>query len=428
MLLPKKTFLGHLKLYEVYDDYFGPKCFTVKNQFGQIYLVYWNGDDNNATQWLYVLVTESKLDLITQCSICIRKVFQEPEAGQVFGVTINQDGESNINVMGFLDEESLPPTEMYINPSSIVTHHPEAEWGFKVKIAKKNRKHEAPERKSVTKIIDSFSELLESLMKGINCGKRTEPRIYPLAASFGSFEVSLKTNDNEDAAVAIEQLYELLTSTEDLNHKLNNLGLDPYRLQELLEIIRDNHAVLKVTPKTNAYLEKPFDFGKAGLNELIDKLNSMNLTFIDSKKVPQANDIKRVINIVRKKALGEEVTYQNIEGISSDRQLKYHLHAAKCLGLLKDNYSISASGRFFSLIDTTDGQYSYLANQFESAEFGWCWMKWAKVSSITKLDPSTAADFVKESVNGLNEGTSERRATCLSSWLKLLQPFAQKYE
>lgn len=428
MLIPKNSYLGHLKLFEVYDDFFGPKCFSVKNQFNQRFLVYWNGDFEGYTEWLYVLVSESKLNDLTLQSICVREVFKNSESGQVLKVTINENDSCNIESLVTANNELLPPKDMFIDPDTIVPHHPEAEWGFKMKISKKNKNHEAQERKTVTKIMDAFSELLESLMKGIESSSRKEPRIYPLAANFGSFEVTLKTSNNENAAIAIEQLNELVLAKTGLDEKLRNLGLDPFRLQELLEIIRDNNSVITLTPKTNTYLKSPFEFGRSGLSEIIEQLNSMNVTFIDSKKVPQANDLDRVIEIVQRKALGEHLTHNSVEGITSDRQLKYHLHAAKCLGLLKDNYSINSSGRFFSLINSKKGQYQYLASQFESAEFGWCWMKWAKVNSIKELDPNTAANFVRESVNGLNEGTSLRRSTCLSAWQKKLYPYVREYE
>jgi hypothetical protein len=72
-------------------------------------------------------------------------------------------------------------------------------------------------------------------------------------------------------------------------------------------------------------------------------------------------------------------------------------------------------------------EYEYLAGRFESSDFGWAWMKWAKVNDIGELDPSSAEEFVRECVKGLNDATSARRATSLTSWLKILKSHRREY-
>ncbi|MBH0068181.1 DUF6575 domain-containing protein [Pseudoalteromonas sp. NZS100] len=426
--IPRDTFLGKLNFYEVYDDFMGPKCFTLKNQFGQIYLVYWNGDFEGYSEWLYILISEERIDAVTRQELSLREAFKYPESSQLI-IVKTFDCESKkyqIDIQLEFDDDLLPPKNIYINPETIKPYMPESAWGFKLKIAKKNKKHEAPERTVVTKIMDSFSELIESLMDNL-INDKSIPRLYPLSASFGSFEVSLKTSHKEHAAIAMEQLSALLDDPKEIESKLHELNLDPYRLQQLLESVRDNNVVLKLTPKTTSYLKKPFELGKLGTSDLIERLNTSTVSFIDSYKVPQANNLERLIDIITRKVKGEYLTYTNVEGLNSKRQLQYYLKAAVCMGLLNENNTVASTGRFLASIESREGQYQFLADRFESAEFGWAWMKWAGVKTIRELEPESAALFVKDSVKGLNDNTSFRRSSCLSTWLKILQKHSREY-
>ncbi|MEZ8319320.1 DUF6575 domain-containing protein, partial [Vibrio splendidus] len=58
-LLPTGTQLGKLELLEVYQDVLGPKCFSVKNENTQRFMVYWSGDYDNGQciKWAYIPVT-----------------------------------------------------------------------------------------------------------------------------------------------------------------------------------------------------------------------------------------------------------------------------------------------------------------------------------------------------------------------------------
>ncbi|WP_336511216.1 DUF6575 domain-containing protein, partial [Vibrio anguillarum] len=97
---------------------------------------------------------------------------------------------------------NLPPVSFSIEPDEIQSIAPESKWDFNLKIAKKSSKSN-PDRSVVSRIFDAFSELVESLM---NDDSKSEPRVYPLTAAYGSFDVKLSTNHRERAAVAVEQL------------------------------------------------------------------------------------------------------------------------------------------------------------------------------------------------------------------------------
>nr|WP_269461088.1 DUF6575 domain-containing protein [Vibrio splendidus] len=48
---------------EVYEDFLGPKCFSVKNENTQRYMVYWSGnyDEGQCIKWAYIPVTKPLL-------------------------------------------------------------------------------------------------------------------------------------------------------------------------------------------------------------------------------------------------------------------------------------------------------------------------------------------------------------------------------
>ena len=112
-LLPKNTCLGKLSYFEIYDDFEGPKCFSVTNSLGQIYLVYWAGDDKLKKQssWIYSPLSHSRLDDLRRNLISVRDVFTTPEQC-VFSVTHSFNGRRSEAVeilIKDLNNYHLPP-------------------------------------------------------------------------------------------------------------------------------------------------------------------------------------------------------------------------------------------------------------------------------------------------------------------------------
>jgi len=124
---------------------------------------------------------------------------------------------------------------------------------------------------------------------------------------------------------------------------------------------------------------------------------------------------------------GKKLKHEDIEGINSERQVSYYVNAAWCLGLLNKNKTVSSPGRVLCKKASMVAKYQYLAERMESSDFGWAWMKWAKVDSLAELDPSSAEAFIRECVNGLNRDTIPRRSNSLSTWLSTLQEHARVY-
>lgn len=428
-LLPNDTLLGKLDYYEIYDDFDGPKCFSVKNDMGQIFFVYWNGDykEKNLSTWILAPVSHKRLDALRREEFSIRHVFKKPEQGFYYLSFNYVSGESSLNLVNkdFSCKINYPPESFLLNPKNIEACAPEADWHFELRIAKRGSVHVSPDTGMVTKIIDALSAIVSSLM---SVDGRSMPKLYPLSASYGSFEVKLGSSDYEKSYVAIEQLHAVLSNLDDLDSKLSDIGLDPYRLKDLLDITNQYNLKLELKPKTNEFLNKRLLIGENDLAGVIRRLEDSTATFIDSGKVPQANNIDRLIDVVMRRVSGEILTYENVDGLTSDRQVKYYTEAAYCLGLLNKNRSATSAARSLCLKQSKDAKYRYLAERFESSDFGWAWMKWARVSRMNELNESSATEFISTCVKGLSQRTAKRRSSTLSTWLLKLKPYCREYE
>jgi len=427
--LPTDTILGRLRFFEIYDEFFGPKCFSVKDELGRLYLVYWSGDydEGSSTKWVYMPVSHKILDELLREEYSFNKAFSESKQLMLVSTyAADRNQKTTIEALDSVIRNSvnLPPADFSIDVDEIQSLDPESKWDFNLRIAK-SRDKESPKSSVVTKVIDAFNEIVESLMRG-DTHKR--PSVRPICATHGSFDMKLGASDHEKAAIAIEQLSSLLEDADTLEQKLANLNIDPYRLKDLLDIVNLNKLELTLKPKTSEVLEKPVRITSSGLSSVIKKLEDSTVTIIDSTKVPQANDLDRVIDIVEHRVEGGELKHELISGISSQRQVAYHTHAARCLGLLNNSNTVTTAGRVLAQKNGKIAKYQYLADRFESSDFGWAWMKWANVTSITELAPKSSEQFIKDCVKGLRRTSIERRASSLTSWASVLQDHRRSYD
>ncbi|TCU01663.1 DUF6575 domain-containing protein [Vibrio crassostreae] len=91
-LLPTGTQLGQLELLEVYEDFLGPKCFSVKNENTQRYMVYWSGDydEGQCIKWAYIPVTKPLLARLLNNEVSFHDAFHHSE--ELYIASIYSDG------------------------------------------------------------------------------------------------------------------------------------------------------------------------------------------------------------------------------------------------------------------------------------------------------------------------------------------------
>ncbi|GAL15048.1 hypothetical protein JCM19233_6062 [Vibrio astriarenae] len=223
---------------------------------------------------------------------------------------------------------NLPPKDFAIDLEEVQSIAPESNWDFNLRISKRTG-HNSPSDDSVSKVLAAFGDIVKLLMKD---DLNKKPGVYPLSARYSSFDVKLGSSNQERAAVAIELLESILSDKSTIVDKLEELEVDPYRLKDLLDVVNLDSLELTLKSKTSGTLTKPIRISSASLLPVIKKLEESTKAFIDSSKVPQANCLERVIRVVEHRVNGGELKHELIEGISSDRQVQYHTHAAKCLG------------------------------------------------------------------------------------------------
>ncbi|OCH40549.1 DUF6575 domain-containing protein [Vibrio cyclitrophicus] len=421
-VLPNDTELGRLRFFEIYDDFFGPKCFSVKDELEHLYLVYWSGDydDGASTKWLYLPITHKSLDELLRHEKSVHSAFLESKRLKLMTVfsdketqfcSVDKDNSASVN---------YPPECFAFDSEEIQSIAPESKWDFNLKIAKYSGSKKTPTDSVISKILDAFGDIVRDLMKD---GSRREPALFPLTASYGSFDVKLGTSDKDRADVAVSLLGTLLSDVDSIEEQLEKIELDPYRLKNLLDIVELHNLELTMKAKTADSLEEPLVLSSAKLLPVIKKLQDMTLIIVDSNKVPQANKLERVIEVVYLLSDRSELTPEKLEGLTTKRQVRYYTHAAQCLGLLNKNLTLTSAGEFLIQRDSEDSKYEYLAARFESSDFGWAWMKWAQVKNLSDLDENTAEAFIKECVKGLHRGTIKRRARGLVAWVKILKQY-----
>lgn len=423
MLPLKKTErLGKLELYEIFDDFDGPKFFSVRNDLNEYYLVYWSGDYKhlNATKWLFLRVSETRLSKIRNLSISVNEAYLKPER-DLLCVTQSFDGSISSIVEATQENANFPPQDFYFDPDEIESIHPESEWIFELGIHKKST---SPDTILVTRVIDSITSIIEDL---IELSGRSESKLYPLTAKYGSFKVRLGSNHAVETEDAIRKLVCLLDSPNSDNDYYQQFRIDPYKMQELFDLIETSKVEVRLNTKNPEVINETVKINAQNTIRVRSAINATDAVFVGSIKVPQANDLDRVLDIVCKKASGASISHDDVEGISSERQVRYHTDAAYTLGLMERNTAITSAGLFLASLEYPDQRYRFIADRFESSDVGWAWMKWAGVNSLKDINPHSAKDFILNCVKGLNDETAGRRSSTLSRWLEVLAPHCRDY-
>ncbi len=135
--------------------------------------------------------------------------------------------------------------------------------------------------------------------------------------------------------------------------------------------------------------------------------------------VPQADDLDRLFKLVEVVRDREEITAQALDVVH--RQVNYYKHAARLLGLMNRNDSLTTAGEQLGRMNR-EQRLAATAVHFESSECGSRWVQWAKAHTLGEVDPESAEAFLSE-WSELTGQTVGRRAKTLKGWLTTLLPF-----
>ena len=106
-MLPEGTLLGELEIEEVFVYFDFPRLFSCKNEKGQIYLALSVEETDEITKWLYVSLSNPRLEKIRWGEISLREAFQNSDGGNAYIVTVPAS-KFNQSFSDEISSESIP--------------------------------------------------------------------------------------------------------------------------------------------------------------------------------------------------------------------------------------------------------------------------------------------------------------------------------
>jgi len=87
------TEIGQVRIEETFVDYDGPRLFTCRSNTDQLYLVNWVDEGERDDTWLYVAISQRRLDMVRSGMVPLRDAFVHAE-GAVFVAVLDRDSQA----------------------------------------------------------------------------------------------------------------------------------------------------------------------------------------------------------------------------------------------------------------------------------------------------------------------------------------------
>ena len=97
--IPKGTFLGELRIVNVFEFFDFPLLFTCVNRHKQVYLVVAIEEFDDRIDWLYSPISDKTLHDLRSSVIDFKSAFLESQNGFSFVVSVSNDGVSSVNYL-----------------------------------------------------------------------------------------------------------------------------------------------------------------------------------------------------------------------------------------------------------------------------------------------------------------------------------------
>lgn len=210
--------------------------------------------------------------------------------------------------------------------------------------------------------------------------------------------------------------------------------LDPVVADALLGLVErlrqhDGHLEVVLTDPDLADFQRsvrvePQVLGRGAAHDLMRHVRENSRrsgVVIHRNHVPQANTVEGVFQAVDAMLERGQVTLEDIEQVTSDRQVNYYKHGARVLGFFDEDNQPTGRARAIAGLSYA-ARLQITAIFFEDTPIGRAWRVWSRCNRLTELDPDTASQFLEECVVGLSGTTPGRRASTLRRWLEELVP------
>ncbi|EDW8956983.1 hypothetical protein AVF70_000368 [Salmonella enterica subsp. enterica] len=416
-------FLGKLRYINTYIEYEGPRVFSLESETGSSYIAYWIGDNNENENWFLIPCSKTKVYAFEKKQIDLRKLISQQEQDNFYKVEISferdylevtpQNAKSIFDIK--LPEHGIYPDQIKVFSNSLVEANLVATHEVKISKSHKNSKSNVL-LEHLASVCDSFCDLakLYSFSRNIRGSS-----IQALNARYGSFAINLHAEKLESFEEIIYDLSGLMHNRRDILPFLLKNNIDIKAFGDLLDSIAMTSVNFEF--RTLHSPDKVIVIYKHEAQYYRKTLSEMSLQYISSIRVPQANDIEKIFMVIDLSRDNEPVTNEILN--VDERHVSYYKHAARILGLLKSDGTLTSLGQKLARTENKDQRMSITAKAFEESECGWAWINWSGVDSLKDIDPSTSDNFLRERCPSLTGTTIGRRAGTLSAWYAKLIPF-----
>lgn len=421
------TILGTLHIKNVYEFFEGPKLFSVTNEVDSLFVVYWIGDEEDFDKWILLPISKARLEHLERKRIDINSLLHYQEQSFCFQLNLPYDDSSDpifkrMSSDDFRQSIKLPKVGLYI--SSVMPMLPSGKLGSSIEfstheihVEKTATSTEPLVLKGVSKLFECFNDFYSSIMKSFD----EKDIMRPVSGRPGSFVLSFQADKMHQVEPLLQNLNELILSRGDIVSFIKRNKIDVQMLSALFENIIETSSSFEL--KSNTTDELVLIVRKTDAEFYSGVLSKMSVQVVGGYQVPQANLIDQVFKIVELKWKDKHLNL--ISTGLDERHILYYIHAAKILGFLNSNNSVSALGQQVAE-SNHDKRLRIAARSFESSHCGWAWITWSQVKNLSELDPSTAEAFLLDKCLSLSVKTMQRRAATLRKWVEALKPSYQE--
>jgi hypothetical protein len=184
-LLARSSLFGPLNIFEVYEEYDGPRLFSCRTTTGSYFLALWTGETHDSDQYILLAVSPRRLEFIRAGEIQLRAAFLEPEDGQLGRLSVSRrdDVSAQYEVIPtrLVDTDLLPSSgERLAMPGEPLpltqSSTPEASRALKREIVDLRFRSDKHDRQlsfsRMAKCLTAFQRLLSQTGKQLSLGKQ----------------------------------------------------------------------------------------------------------------------------------------------------------------------------------------------------------------------------------------------------------------
>lgn len=196
----------------------------------------------------------------------------------------------------------------------------------------------------------------------------------PVSGRPGSFVLSFQAEKMQQIEPLLKELNDLILARGNLVDFIERKNIDVQMLSALFESVVETSSSFEL--KSNVTDELVLVVRKTDAEFYNASLAKMSAQVVGGYQVPQANLIEQVFKIVELKWKDKHL--DRFSTGLDERHIQYYIHAAKILGFLNSNGSVSALGQQVAESDN-DKRLRIAARSFESSHCGWAWITRVKL-------------------------------------------------